>query len=296
MKTAPVLAPRIQLRNILYCTDLSVMASRALAHAALIARHFGSTVHALHVRPALQPTWSFPIGPLATKELTNEEIRQHIADRLSEFSEVRNEVMIADEGDIWLAVKTAVEENEIDLIVLGTHGTTGLSKVVLGSVAEEILRLAPCPVLTVGPRAPVVRLPYGHLSKILYATDLRPRTSAAVHYAISLTEEFQAQVTLLNVLAEPEPSDLVIPAEVQSGTEHLLRQVVPRESEHWCKPHVIVGQGTASDEILDVANQRKCDLIILGVNRPSGVATHLPIKTAHKVISRAICPVLTVRG
>jgi len=295
MKTAPVLT-RIQVRNILYCTDLSDTASHALPHAAAIAKHFGSTLRALHVRPALQPTWTFSIGIPVTREFTDDELREYIENKLKAFSGVRNDVIIANEGDIWLAVQTAIQINEIDLIVLSSHGRTGLSKVLLGSVAEEILRLAPCPVLTVGPHAAVDTSRLRGFSKILYATDFRPETSATAHYAVSFAQEFHAHLTLLHVLAESEPGDLVIPAELQSGTEHLLRQIVPAESDMWCEPQVIVRQGVASDKILDVANQCETDLIVLGVHRPSGVATRLPIATAHKVISRATCPVLTVRG
>lgn len=297
MKAIPA-QTRIQLKNILYCTDLSDPASSALPYAAGLARHFGSTVYALHVRPTVQPVVAPPFGepmePIISG-LTRAQIREKIENELSGFSDIRNEVVIA-AGDIWLSVQAAIEEKQIDLIVLGTRGRTGISKLILGSVAEEIFRRAPCAVLTVGPHAPAGPARGGELSEILYATDFSPEALAAAPYAISLAQEFQANLTLLHVIGDLKVSDLGTRAEVESAYDYRLRQIVPPGSELWCEPHFIVLQGSAPDDILNAAIQRKADLIILGVRQPGGFATHLPIATAHKVVSSATCPVLTVRG
>ena len=60
------------------------------------------------------------------------------------------------EGVIWDVLQDMIQENGIDLIVLGTHGRQGLRKLLLGSIAEEVFRMAPCPVLTVGPKTSVI--------------------------------------------------------------------------------------------------------------------------------------------
>jgi nucleotide-binding universal stress UspA family protein len=288
---------RIQLKNILYCTDLSDAASTALPCVAGLARHFGSSVFALHVRPIVQPFVAPPFGEPMEPMIpgpTETEIREGILKELSGLSDTPNEVVIAD-GDVWLSVQTAIDEKKIDLIVLGTRGRTGLSKLVLGSVAEVILRRAPCAVLTVRPNAPSAPARGGEFSEILYATDFSPEASAAAPYAISLAQEFHANLTLLHVIPDLKVSDLATRTEVESAYENRLRQIVPPGSELWCEPHFIVLQGTAPDDILSVANQRNANLIILGVRRPSGFATRLPIATAHKVVSNATGPVLTVQ-
>ena len=72
-----------------------------------------------------------------------------------------------------------------------------------------------------------------------------------------------------------------------------------REAELWCDPHFAVEHGPIAEKILEAAQQRKADLIVLGVHRASGfpgAATHLPMAIAHKVVTHAECPVLTVRG
>jgi nucleotide-binding universal stress UspA family protein len=283
---------------LLYCTDLSDAASTALPYAAGLARHFGSSVFALHVRLIVQPfvaqPFAEPMEPMIPGP-TETEIREDFLKELSGLSDTPNEVVIAD-GDVWLSVQTAIDEKKIDLIVLGTRGRTGLSTLVLGSVAEEILRGAPCAVLTVGPHAPSAPARGGEFSDILYATDFSPEASAAAPYAISVAQEFQANLTPLHVIPDLKVSDLATRTEVESAYENRLRQIVPPGSELWCEPHFIVLQGTAQDDILSVANQRNADLIILGVRRPGGFSTRLPIGTAHKVVSNATCPVLTVRG
>jgi len=207
--------------------------------------------------------------------------------------------VLVEEGDVWSVLASVVEKNEIDLIVAGTRGRTGMTKLVLGSHAEEIFRRAPCPVLTVGPHSSA-HLPHGaSIKEILYATDFSPESNAAAPYAISLAQEYQAHLTLLHVIADPKTGDLLRPPELVASSERLLRGLVPPEAELWCEPRFVVEQGPAAETILDFARLRKADLIVLGVRRPSGIpgaATHLPVATAHKVVSGAGCPVLTARS
>ena len=91
------------------------------------------------------------------------------------------------EGGVWLVLKSVIDEKKIDLLVLGTRGRTGIGKFFLGSVAEEIVRQAHCPVLTVGPHSPSEPPREGRFRQILYATDFSEESLAAAPYAISLT-------------------------------------------------------------------------------------------------------------
>jgi nucleotide-binding universal stress UspA family protein len=290
---------RIQLRNILFCTDLSDASSNALAYATALARHFGSTLYALYVRNTAANARVAPREASVLADLPESQAREQIKHSLGQFSGFERDILIL-EGDLWSSIKTAIDDKQIDLLVLGTRGRTGISKLVLGSAAEELFRRAPCAVLSVGPNSPTQPSRPGELSEILYATDFTPEAEAAAAYAISLAQEYQAHLTLLHVIGEPKTGDLVTSEQLAAATERRLWQIVPPESELWCEPHCIVGQGAAADEILTIANHRKADLIILGVRRPAGFrggkATHLPIATAHKVVSAATCPVLTIRG
>lgn len=204
--------------------------------------------------------------------------------------------MLLEEGDIRSSLHKALEKYETDLVIIGTRGRTGLAKVLLGSVAEMIFRTVPCPVLTVGPHSGSFR---ANIREILFATDFTSEASAAAAYSVSLAQEFQARLTLLHVVAEPKPGELVSWTDVRDSSKHLLRKLVPDEAEAWCKPEYFVERGDPAKRILNLSNLREVDLIVLGALPERGVpgaATHLPIATAHKVVAHAKCPVLTVRS
>jgi nucleotide-binding universal stress UspA family protein len=289
---------RIQLKNIVFATDFSRPSEDALPYAAELARHFGAKLYALHVRPLELYTTVSPESLKALGEAQEAQARERARNLLSPFPDVKSEVVI-EEGEIWPALASSIEKNQIDLIVIGTRGRTGLGKLLLGSAAEEIFREAPCAVLTVGPYSPTQPPAGGKFHEILYATDFSPESMAAAPYAISLAQEYQAHLTLLHVIASPEAGDLVNPKELEDSALRRMHALMPAGAELWCEPWYMVVEGEIAETILDVADDRKADLLVVGVRRPTGVpgaATHLPIATAHKLVSHAKCPVLTVRG
>jgi nucleotide-binding universal stress UspA family protein len=215
---------------------------------------------------------------------------------VNRFPGVEHEVLV-EEGEVWPALASVIREKGIDLVVIGTRGRTGIKKFLLGSEAEKILRQAPCPVLTVGPQLSRHLPRGGDISEILYATDLSAESMVAAPYAISLAQEYQAHLTLLHVITPQHVGDLVAPHELMASSERLLHNMVPAEAEFWCEPDYVVEQGDPAAKILEIADHKRTDLIVLGVRRPSvlGVAAHLPGATVHKVVTQATCPVLTVR-
>jgi nucleotide-binding universal stress UspA family protein len=289
---------RIQLKNILFTTDFSAASRAAVPYALELGKHYGAKVHALHVNPPATK----PLTPAASwkslEEVTQQEAVQHRQAILGAFAGVETEVMLRD-GDLWPNIAAAVEKSKIDLIVTGTRGRSGVAKLLLGSKAEEIYRNAPCPVLMVGPHSKGEREGVGEFSNILFATDFRPESIAAAPYAISLAQEYQAHLTLLHVVADAKRNEFVRPTDLTASSEHLLHRLVPVDAELWCVPKFVVERGEAAEKILDVAGRLRADLIVLGTQKPGGfpgAATHLPIATAHKIVTQATCPVLTVRG
>ena len=289
---------RIQLKNILFMTDFSPAADAAAPYAGGLAKRYQARLHTLHVRP---PVINPMTPPESWKSL--EEAAEIVAERrkrelLDTFPGVQTEVLISD-GDLWANVEATLDGCDIDLIVMGTQGRSGIGKFLLGSTAEEIFRKAPCPVMTVGPHATKEPRQDGEFTRILFATDFSPESVAAAPYAISLAQECQAYLTLLHVIEEPKAGDLVRPAELVASSAQLLRNLLPPEAKLWCVPEYVIERGKAAQKILEVAAQSKADLIVLGVRQPKGfpgAATHLPMTIAHKVVSDAACPVLTVRG
>jgi nucleotide-binding universal stress UspA family protein len=288
---------RIDIKNVLVTTDFSPAGSSALPYAAEIAKRFGAKLYALHVRPIAINPMTQPGTWQALEDAAQAEMEQQKAVLLKSFPGIQPEVII-EEGDMRSILNSVIEKNKIDLIVAGTRGRTGVRKFFLGSIAEQIFRNAPCPVLTVGPFSSG-EFRNAQINEILYATDFSPESVNVAAYALSLAQEFQAHLTLLRVISEPRTGEFVIPGQLLASNEKMLRDLVPPESELWCEPRFVVEEGAVAEKILDVANRKRVDLIVLGVHRPTGfpgAATHLAISTAHKVVSHAPCPVLTVRS
>jgi len=289
---------RIQLNNILFATDFSPAGAAALPYAASLAKHFGANLFALHVRTPVINPMTPPSGWPALEKAAEEEERERRESLRNSIPGVPITILI-EEGNIFANLRAVMQRKAIDLLVIGTRGRSGIGKLLLGSAAEEIFREATCPVLTVGPHAPAEPNRSGEFTRILYATSLGSESAAVAAYAISLAQEYQAKLTLLHVLEDPKGANFIVPQELVESSARRLAELVPPEAEFWCAPDCCVERGDVAEKILDVAKNRETDLIVLGVHQPSGVpgaATHLAIATAHKVVSHAHCPVLTVRG
>jgi nucleotide-binding universal stress UspA family protein len=286
---------RITLKDILFATDFSVASDAAAPIATQIARRYGAKIYGVHVNAADPYVAAAPEAWAAMAEAV-ERAAKEAAGRLNDqLQGVEHEVVIG-EGKIWEVMSDLIEKKEIDLVVLGTRGRTGFGKTLLGSVAEQILRQSPCPVLTVGPHVNLWSEEYAKMREILYATDLAADFPMAAPYAVSLAQENQAHLVLLHVIEDSKAGDLVDSPEVVNLKEKKLQQLVTQQAGLWCDPSYIVEQGPAAEKILDVAKRRHTDLIVLGARPAKGLATHLNVGTVHKVVSQATCPVLTVRS
>jgi nucleotide-binding universal stress UspA family protein len=288
---------RVTFRNILFATDFSIAANSAMPYAVGLARSFGAKLFVLHVKePA---NYALPVEVWHSAELAaNSEMQDLRKTMRCGFPDLTPEILES-EGKVWAGVSSAIKAHEIDLIVVGTRGRTAFEKVLLGSQAEEVLRHARCPVLTVGPGAQSGEGRNGKFASILYATDFGPASLAAGPLAVSLAEENQSRLTLLHVIERhgvPSPGVL---EEFGETSEQELRALVPDEADLWCAPHFIVEQGVPKEKILETARRTNADLIVLGARAPEGVpgaSTHLSIATVHHIVAHAECPVLTVRA
>jgi nucleotide-binding universal stress UspA family protein len=193
---------------------------------------------------------------------------------------------------LWSALQPVIKQHNIDLIVLGTHGRTGLRKLLLGSFAEEVFRRSTVPVLTIGPDVRKSTHAGGHFRSVLFATDFSASSLTALPFAISLAEENDAELVLLNVMPQSDIKHHAV------ALAH-LHDLIPSDSRMQCQPFAIVRYGEVADRILETAAERSADVIVLGVRGAAehlGAATHLERATAHKVVAHARCPVLTVRA
>src|SRR5215472_11863549 len=245
--TVPTKAPgspvesRVTLKNILYATDFSPAAENALKYAGALAKSFGAKLYALHVQePA---NYGLPPELWRGAEQAREEQMKDLRNTMVRaFPGVLSETIIG-EGGLWPAVALAAERFGIDFIVVGTRGRTGIGKLILGSQAEEILRRAQIPVLTVGPGVHPEMWPSGKFASILFATDFGPASQAAMRYALSLAEENQAKLTLVHVLELHKLPNTINREEMVETCERKLREMVPDKAKAWCTPHFVVQLG-----------------------------------------------------
>lgn len=291
MKTLPA-ADKVSLARVMFATDLSDASMRALPFALGVATRYGAQLYLAHVIP-IDP---YLVGdPKAEERLrqARKEADFNLAGLINSGSSraVSCEALV-DNGDIWGILRGFITGHDVDLLVLGTTGRTGLGKVLLGSVAEEAIRESPCPVLTVGPRVPSEETI--KLDTILYATDFSTDSLLAVPYALSFAETFHARLTLLHVI-EGLPESPYLDA--QMARVH-LNELVEHHFELASASEARAEMGSPADMILEVARETASDLIVIGARGAGALArlaTHFG-SIAHKVVSRAACPVLTVGG
>lgn len=294
---APQVSARLSLQHILFATDFSAASNSALPHALAFARWYGAKIFVTHiVAPEPRLSVSMDALPLQTDFNWQDATRRMGAySQNLAFGDVPFQLLMKG-GDLEDAISGIVQENGIDLIVLGTHGRHGLAKMVLGSTAERIFRTSRCPVLTVGPKSAKWSDRSETPKRILFATDFSAGSLHALPYALSFAEESQAAIVLLHIIT-------LVPIEqdrqaVEECAKAGLRAMIPPEADAWCKPELVVHFDFPAEGILRTAEERDADLIVMGVHRTRSprLAAHAPWATAYEVACRAHCPVLTVRN
>jgi len=293
----PSLEPvtRISLKNILLTTDFSEASSSAVPFALAFARSYAAKLVVAHV---LEPE---PRGQVVFDRVPEQDDRewQDAQQRMLAF--VHNPSLettpcqtLLERGQVAEVIPDVIREHAIDMVVLGTHGRRGVSKLVRGSVAEKIYRSAICPVLTVGPMAHANGAKPWRIGRVLFPVDLAESPEPALHYALSLAEEQQASVVLLH-------ADAMVPWQFRAAVEEQalrsLNNLIPEDAQPWCEPHCMVRWERPAEAILNAAQEQEIDLIVMGVHRARAwaFASHSPWPIASEVVSRAQCPVLTVR-
>jgi nucleotide-binding universal stress UspA family protein len=300
----------VSFKNILFATDFSEASRRAVPYAEAIARRYGSKIYLVHVIPS-EARIPLAIEPMPTeldRDLVHAEL--DVKAFLSEgaLGGIPHEVLL-EQGPIWEALSALIRQDEIDLLVLGTHGRGGLKKVILGSVAEELFRRASCPVLTVGPAVPTSPAGPKELRRILFATDFGPASLNALRYAISLAIESNARLMLLHIVMPVPVLDVgphwyagtnLVEQQEAAKAQYLarLRSLIPGDVELPFDPEFLVEFDFAPEAIVKIATDSQADLIVMGVNQSAWAraSAHLPWATAHEVVCHARCPVLTVRS
>ncbi|HET6430354.1 MAG TPA: universal stress protein [Phycisphaerae bacterium] len=143
-----------EIKRILYATDFSDLSAYALDYAASLAQRCAAELTCLHVIDDSYQYWlsmevtTIPAGPPVDELLAagRKQLDEFIADKIPDEVRVKTKVL---SGRPFVEIIRFARQQGMDMIVLGTHGRTGLKHVLMGSVAEKVSRKSPCPVLTV---------------------------------------------------------------------------------------------------------------------------------------------------
>jgi nucleotide-binding universal stress UspA family protein len=298
------------MRKILYPTDFSPCARQAFAHAASLARRFGAELHALHVvtlrgQDPYDPTFYLPAADEAYAEAARAVARElatlaldPLAAGLSVVASQRRDVLPGP------AILDYAGEHQIDLVVMGTHGRRHVSRLLLGSVTEEVVRRSHCPVLTLraadaGRRE---RLPMPR--RLLVPFDFSSPARAALADAADIARHYGAHLAVLHVIEEPQwPSVYGCRgfAELAQQRERIVLEVERRlrAVTEGLAPGVPcdldVQVGRPATEILACASRPEIDLVVMSSRGLTGVKRLLFGSTAEEVVRLADTPVLVVK-
>jgi len=291
--------------RILCPIDFSDFSRRSLDYAVTLARWYGASVTALHVHPPVIPA-AGPLAPLAPVEpvpvppANLDALRRQVAAFVPSAAQIAIEPQVV-EGDPVREILAAAQA--ADLIVMGTHGRSGVERLVLGSVTETVLRKASCSLLTI----PLTAVGAGSLPvvlrRIVAAVDFSDVSMAALRQAAALAAEADAHLTAMHVIEVPEHLALWI--DRVDGISHVrawadaaerhLRGAIGPETREYARVDQRVETGKTYREILRAADEQRADLIVIGAHGHGVIEEMFVGSTAQHVVRRAACPVLVVR-
>lgn len=291
----------IQIRNILCPTDLSEASADGLGYALALAHTYDARLYLCYSAessPALYETLS-PVTLDNMRSVFASLIVRHLGQ--VDLASIKWEGLVIEGGDDPAeAIVCAAAERGVDLIVMRSRRRP-YRAALLGSTAETVCRIAPCPVLVthsqerefVGPTTGEV-----NLKRVLVAYDFSDDAERALSFALSLTEEYQAELHLLHVLPKPVQDGPEIawgPGSIE-GTYHQaarrLQKAVMGEAYLRCKIKHAVRWGRPYQEVLTYAKEEKVDLLCMGANGKNFSMEGLFGSNVDRVLRQAPCPVL----
>jgi nucleotide-binding universal stress UspA family protein len=297
---------RVQFKNILCATDFSDFSNHTISYGVALAKEFEAKLFVSHVidLSSVAIYGEFQLDPVGQQN------------RIMEDAEAQLKELTGDQPISWEPLITvgkpadeisrAVEEKDIDLVISATRGRSGLKRIILGSVTERLMRTLSCPLLVVNsPEHKFVSSANQEvrIDKILVGCDFSPDSGQAFNHALSLAQEFEAELHLAHVIEPPtqpgfDNDNTSVSLEIQQEYRDLLiqklKEMVPAEARYWCTPQTGLLEGQPYEEIVTYAESKDIDMIVLGVRGHGLVKTLFLGSTTDRVVRKAPCPVLSV--
>ena len=277
--------PKLALKKVLVLTDFSPTSELAVQHAIAIARHYGSKVHLVHAVPPL-PKGSHQASDLQVASAT-EKLR-HTVESCPDLS--CSQWVLT--GTTLGVAERILSFDDVDLVIVGTHGAKGFRRMAIGAAAEHFFRHVHCPVLAIGPSANITHA-FWEPRRILLATDLQSDEVVATTCAALIANERDAELALLHVAPPMATSFPDNQNEVaRPYFEKRLRKLISYKHELERAPEFWVEFGAdPAAEIVRVVRERAIDLLVLSVHRQEPWGFHF-VHEAYRIVAEAPCPVL----
>jgi nucleotide-binding universal stress UspA family protein len=286
-------APSVGFRKILIATDFSAYSNKALHYGLRLARRYHSEVEVVSIVSSLGYAMAGPEAVSIAIQLGKKDA-EDLRARLSAgkfLDGITAKFVVNHALDVPAALLEACHQLQPDLVVVGTHGRTGFSKMWLGSVAENVFRASSCPVLTVGP---VVEWPNPRTElRILFPTDFSPESVCALNGCVRYAQASDSGLMLLHVARVPHGEAAGTRQRIVAELENRLRDLLPDEIA--AQTHVRVVFGDVCSAICSVAEEEQCSQIVMGLRHHKGLFAGR-WEHAYQVVAQAACPVLTVRA
>ena len=294
--------------HILVTYDFSPCSKIALNYALELAASTGAELHILHVE-VIHSNGPLPENPDKTKgQILHDFLKKEILSDMekqglfvSDLNAIRY-VVLRDVSPAQ-AIITYCSDYHIDLVVMGTHGRKGLSRQILGSVTEEVVRRAPSSVLAVHGNDPFEPL-HQHLNTITVPVDFSEHSRAALVYAREIANMFQAKLHVIHVIEE-----YLHPAFYNTGTfsiydvePRIEEKVLVRLKQFYEESpgpdpgaHFHVRHGHPARDILEEMDTWDSDMLVLGTHGLTGLNRVIMGSVAERLVRLSPCPVFIVK-
>jgi len=299
----------LKLKKILLPTDFSRCAEQALSHTVFLAEKYNAEIHLLHVLTLFEDQPILVNDEIAeTEEMIrkledvvekqlNKVVNYHDSDDLSIITTKKRGMSAAP------VILEYASDEDIDLIVMGTHGRRGLGHLLLGSATEEVVRMAKCPVFSVRESEKPKSLEA--INKVLVPVDFSDHSKSALAYAAEIASSYRAQLQLLHIIEETthpayslsgKSSKIDLVPGIEEDYRKKIRQMIQETGISPEGTEIIINSGQAALEIIKFADENLSDLIVIATHGLTGIERFLLGSVTEKVVRVAPCPVFTIKA
>jgi len=289
----------LNVQRVLFPTDLTECSNHAYTHALHLAAHFEAEIHILNVNVPYDKESHDQLLDVCLDDEESIWAEPYLSEGEERSVSVKScQVRVVSAA---MGILNYAGEHDIDTIVMGTHGRHGLDRLFIGSVAEEVVRSALCPVLTV--RCPDHDVGSLDINRILVPIDYSESALTTMAYANELAVSYGAGLELIHVIQEAvfpttygvEPVAIAVPEVIARSKKALLDLRESRiNADIPVNVHVLIGN--PAGDIVDFATELEVDLVVIATHGMTGIKRLLIGSVTEKVVRMAHCPVFTVKS